>query len=32
VVTYSFRGRERTMLYRRSPVTGWWYAFGATRN
>ncbi|HET7224577.1 MAG TPA: hypothetical protein VFK69_02595 [Candidatus Eisenbacteria bacterium] len=32
VVTYTFRGQERTMLYRRSPVTGWWYAFGTTRN
>lgn len=27
-VTYSFRGAPRTLLYRRSPVTGWWYAFG----
>lgn len=26
--TYSFRGRQRTVLYRRSPVSGWWYAFG----
>lgn len=32
VVTYTFQGRERTMLYRKSPVTGWWYAFGAVRN
>lgn len=31
-VTYAFQGRERTMLYRRSPVTGWWYAFGTVRN
>jgi hypothetical protein len=28
VVTYSFRGSRRTILYRRSPVTGWWYGFG----
>jgi methyl-accepting chemotaxis protein len=26
--TYTFRGRQRTVLYRRSPVSGWWYAFG----
>jgi hypothetical protein len=26
--TYTFRGRRRTVLYRRSPVSGWWYAFG----
>ena len=32
VVTYAFEGRERTMLYRKSPLTGWWYAFGAIRN
>lgn len=31
VVTYTFQGRERTMLYRKSPVTGWWYAFGAVQ-
>ena len=30
-VTYSFQGRERTMLYRKSPITGWWYAFGVVR-
>jgi hypothetical protein len=28
VVTYRFRGKGRTVLYRRSDVTGWWYAFG----
>jgi hypothetical protein len=28
-VIYNFRGQRRTVLYRRSPVTGWWYAFGA---
>ncbi|HEX6250902.1 MAG TPA: hypothetical protein VFZ56_05665 [Gemmatimonadaceae bacterium] len=28
VVNYSFRGKRRTVLYRRSQVSGWWYAFG----
>lgn len=28
VVSYFFRGKRRTVLFRRSPVTGWWYAFG----
>jgi ketosteroid isomerase-like protein len=28
VVSYTFRGHERTVAYRRSPLTGWWYAFG----
>ena len=28
VVTYQFRGKGRTVLYQKSPVTGWWYAFG----
>lgn len=28
VVNYSFRGKRRTVLYRWSPVSGWWYAFG----
>lgn len=28
VVNYRFRGKERTVLYRRSPVSNWWYAFG----
>lgn len=28
VVTYTFRGRPRTVIYRKSLVTGWWYAFG----
>jgi hypothetical protein len=28
VVNYSFRGKERTVLYRKSTVSGWWYAFG----
>lgn len=30
VVRYEFRGSARTVLYRRSPVTGWWYGFGRT--
>jgi len=25
---YVFRGKPRTVLFRQSPVTGWWYAFG----
>jgi methyl-accepting chemotaxis protein len=28
VVNYHFRGKARTVLYRKSHVTGWWYAFG----
>jgi hypothetical protein len=31
-VNYTFRGRPRTVLYRKSPVTGWWYAVGVLRN
>ena len=31
VVTYRFLDSERTMLYRRSSVTGWWYALGTVR-
>lgn len=31
VVTYAFRGSRRTVLYRKSPVTGWWYGFGVTQ-
>lgn len=31
VVTYTFRGRRRTVIYRRSPVTGWWYGFGVVQ-
>jgi len=27
-VSYTFRGSRRTVLYLRSPVTGWWYGFG----
>lgn len=28
VVKYTFRGVQRTVLYSRSSVTGWWYGFG----
>lgn len=28
VVNYSFRGKPRTVLYRKSDVSGWWYAYG----
>ncbi|MFP4144557.1 MAG: hypothetical protein ACOCTI_04505 [Phycisphaeraceae bacterium] len=28
VASYRFRDRPRTVHYRKSPVTGWWYAFG----
>jgi hypothetical protein len=28
MVSYSFRGTRRTVLFVRSPVTGWWYVFG----
>lgn len=31
-VTYTFRGAPRTMIYRKSPVTGWWYAVGVARD
>jgi hypothetical protein len=27
-ISYPFRGQERTVLFRKSRVTGWWYAFG----
>lgn len=27
--TYTFRGKPRTVIYRKSPVTGWWYALGS---
>lgn len=26
---YTFRNKPRTVLFRRSTVTGWWYAFGS---
>jgi hypothetical protein len=28
VVTYTFREERRTVLYRKSPVTNWWYGLG----
>jgi len=28
LVSYTFRGSPRTVLYQWSPVTGWWYGFG----
>jgi hypothetical protein len=28
VVTYTFRDQVRTVAYRKSPVTAWWYALG----
>jgi uncharacterized protein with GYD domain len=31
VVTYTFRNQQRTVLYRKSPVTGWWYGFGSVQ-
>lgn len=32
LVRYRFRGEMRSVLFRRSPVTGWWYAFGVREN
>lgn len=31
VVSYRFLDAERTVVYRRSPVTGWWYGLGLVR-
>lgn len=31
VVIYEFLGSRRTVRYRKSPVTGWWYALGVAR-
>jgi hypothetical protein len=31
VITYRFRNSVRTVRYRKSPVTGWWYALGVMR-
>lgn len=28
VVTYDFRNARRTVLFRKSAISGWWYAFG----
>jgi hypothetical protein len=30
-IAYDFRGRTRQVIYRRSPYSGWWYAFGVVR-
>jgi methyl-accepting chemotaxis protein len=30
-VQYRWASRWRTVLFRRSPVTGWWYAFGVVK-
>jgi hypothetical protein len=30
-VSYEFRGQTRQVLYRRSPLSRWWYAFGVLR-
>jgi hypothetical protein len=27
-VTYSFRGKTRNVIFKKSPVTNWWYAIG----
>jgi hypothetical protein len=29
--TYSYKGQTRTVIYRKSPLTGWTYGFGITR-
>jgi methyl-accepting chemotaxis protein len=29
--TYTFRGQKRTVIYEKSPLTGWRYGFGVTR-
>lgn len=31
IVRYTFRDKPRTVVYRRSAVTGWWYGFGLVR-
>lgn len=28
VITYPFRGKERTVLFKKSKLTNWWYVFG----
>ncbi|MDP2316983.1 MAG: cache domain-containing protein [Pseudomonadota bacterium] len=28
VISYTLEDRPRTVVFRQSPVTGWWYAFG----
>jgi hypothetical protein len=31
IVSYAFRDVERTVAFRRSSLSGWWYAFGRSR-
>ncbi len=31
-VTYNFRGKTRTVLYKKSPITNWWYAIGMVQS
>lgn len=31
-VTYTFRGKPRTVLYKKSPITNWWYGLGIAQN
>jgi hypothetical protein len=31
IATYAFQGQNRTVAYRRSPLSGWWYALGILR-
>jgi methyl-accepting chemotaxis protein len=31
VVTYTFQGSRRTVLYRKSPLSNWWYGFGVVQ-
>jgi hypothetical protein len=31
-VTYSFRGKQRTVTFRKSPVTGWCYGIGVVKH
>lgn len=31
IVTYAFQGQDRTVAYRKSPLSGWRYAFGILR-
>ena len=28
IVRYTFQERPRTVYYRKSPFSGWWYGFG----
>jgi hypothetical protein len=29
--TYTFRGKTRTIVYKKSAYSNWWYAFGIVR-